>query len=60
MDLIVKEGSDMFLQCKARGYPEPYIMWRRQDGLDINYNGITGKTDVNKIQSVDVREKCKS
>jgi len=45
MDLIVKEGSDMILQCKARGYPEPYIMWRREDGLDINYNGITGKND---------------
>ncbi|XP_027846685.2 lachesin-like [Aphis gossypii] len=41
MDLIVKEGSDMVLQCKAQGYPEPYIMWRREDGLDINYNGIT-------------------
>ncbi|VVC34179.1 Hypothetical protein CINCED_3A019419 [Cinara cedri] len=41
IDLIVKEGSDMNLQCKAQGYPEPYIMWRREDGLDINYNGIT-------------------
>lgn len=47
MDIIVKEGSDMILQCKARGYPEPYIMWRREDGLDINYNGITGKNDMN-------------
>jgi hypothetical protein len=42
MDLVVKEGSDMLLQCKAQGYPEPYIMWRREDGLDINYNGNTG------------------
>uniref|UniRef100_A0A2S2QG06 Lachesin n=2 Tax=Sipha flava TaxID=143950 RepID=A0A2S2QG06_9HEMI len=41
MDLVVKEGSDMLLQCKAQGYPEPYIMWRREDGLDINYNGNT-------------------
>lgn len=48
MDLIVKEGSDMILQCKARGYPEPYIMWRREDGQDINYNGITGKNIINK------------
>lgn len=43
MDLVVKEGTDMLLQCKAQGYPEPYIMWRREDGLDINYNGNTGK-----------------
>lgn len=48
MDLIVKEGSDMVLQCKAQGYPEPYIMWRREDGLDINYNGITGKNIVSE------------
>lgn len=49
MDLVVKEGSDMLLQCKARGYPEPYIMWRREDGLDINYNGITGNIICLKI-----------
>lgn len=48
MDLIVKEGSDMLLQCKARGYPEPYIMWRREDGKDINYNGLTGKNFVSR------------
>lgn len=47
MDIIVKEGSDMNLQCKAQGYPEPYIMWRREDGLNINYNGITGKLTLN-------------
>ncbi|XP_050424193.1 lachesin-like isoform X2 [Adelges cooleyi] len=40
-DLVVKEGSDLLLQCKAKGYPEPYIMWRREDGQNINYNGIT-------------------
>lgn len=53
MDLIVKEGSDMILQCKAQGYPEPYIMWRREDGLDINYNGITG----NNILYLHVKKK---
>ncbi|XP_050522748.1 lachesin-like isoform X2 [Daktulosphaira vitifoliae] len=40
-DLVVKEGSDLILQCKSKGYPEPYIMWRREDGQDINYNGVT-------------------
>lgn len=52
MDLVVKEGSDMLLQCKARGYPEPYIMWRREDGLDINYNGIVGKTNGEILSGV--------
>ncbi|XP_059486912.1 lachesin-like isoform X2 [Neocloeon triangulifer] len=38
-DMVVRENSNVSMNCKAEGYPEPYIMWRREDGEDINYNG---------------------
>lgn len=41
-DMVVREASNATLICKAAGYPEPYVMWRREDGDDINYNGDTG------------------
>ncbi|KPJ19411.1 Neurotrimin, partial [Papilio machaon] len=39
VDTVVREGSDVTLVCRASGYPEPYVMWRREDGQDFNYNG---------------------
>lgn len=41
--MVVRETSNVTLTCRAAGYPEPYVMWRREDGEDINYNGETGK-----------------
>ncbi|XP_034945041.1 opioid-binding protein/cell adhesion molecule homolog isoform X2 [Chelonus insularis] len=38
-DMVVREASNVTLVCKATGYPEPYVMWRREDGRNINYNG---------------------
>ncbi|XP_049833225.1 lachesin isoform X3 [Schistocerca gregaria] len=38
-DMVVREAANVTLTCKAVGYPEPYVMWRREDGDDINYNG---------------------
>ncbi|XP_073993585.1 lachesin-like isoform X2 [Rhodnius prolixus] len=38
-DMVVRESANVTLTCKAQGYPEPYVMWRREDGDDINYNG---------------------
>ncbi|CAG9120997.1 unnamed protein product [Plutella xylostella] len=38
-DVVVREGSDVTLVCRASGYPEPYVMWRREDGQDFQYNG---------------------
>ncbi|XP_066994719.2 lachesin-like [Anabrus simplex] len=38
-DMVVREAANVTLNCKAVGYPEPYVMWRREDGEDINYNG---------------------
>ncbi|CAD1475201.1 unnamed protein product, partial [Heterotrigona itama] len=42
-DMVVRESSNVTLTCKASGYPEPYIMWRREDGKNINYNGDSGE-----------------
>lgn len=42
-DMVVREAVNVTLTCKAVGYPEPYVMWRREDGEDINYNGENGK-----------------
>ncbi|KAH8287105.1 hypothetical protein KR054_002672, partial [Drosophila jambulina] len=34
-DVIVPEGSPVRLTCRARGYPEPIVTWRREDGNEI-------------------------
>ena len=38
-DIVVKEGSPVNLSCDARGSPRPKIMWKREDGDLIRYNG---------------------
>ncbi|KAI8117032.1 Lachesin [Lucilia cuprina] len=38
-DLVVREGLNVTLMCKARGYPEPYVMWRREDGEEMLIGG---------------------
>ncbi|KAJ8985092.1 hypothetical protein NQ317_019777 [Molorchus minor] len=38
-DMVVLESTNVSLTCKATGYPDPYVMWRREDGEDIRYNG---------------------
>ena len=56
-DLVVREKEKVFvkmmkkvanqfevnLTCEARGYPQPQIMWRREDGRSITANGHTKK-----------------
>ena len=34
-DTIVAEGASVALRCEARGYPEPTVTWRREDGAPI-------------------------
>ncbi|XP_033211072.1 lachesin-like [Belonocnema kinseyi] len=47
-DLMIPEGGSAKLVCKARGYPKPDIVWRREDGNEItSRSGHTGgKTRV--------------
>jgi hypothetical protein len=42
-DMVVRETANVTLMCKATGYPEPYVMWRREDGEDMFYNGENGE-----------------
>uniref|UniRef100_A0A0A1XCJ9 Lachesin n=2 Tax=Zeugodacus cucurbitae TaxID=28588 RepID=A0A0A1XCJ9_ZEUCU len=37
-DVIVREGDNVTLRCKAKGSPEPSIRWRRDDGNKIVIN----------------------
>lgn len=50
-DMMVPEGGSAKLVCKARGYPPPKILWRREDGGDIiSRSGPQGKTKgANKL-----------
>lgn len=41
--MVVREGSNVTLQCKAKGYPEPYVMWRREDGTEMLIGGEYGE-----------------
>ena len=35
-DKVRTEGSNVTLECTARGSPEPRVTWRRQDGNNID------------------------
>lgn len=41
-DMVVHEGSNVSLKCVATGSPEPYILWKREDGEPILVDGETG------------------
>ena len=34
-DITLAEGNDVILSCKAEGYPQPRVKWRREDGRKI-------------------------
>ncbi|XP_065310188.1 lachesin-like [Dermacentor albipictus] len=34
-DVLVREGSNVTIVCRAKGYPAPRITWRREDGTPI-------------------------
>ncbi|XP_042896243.1 lachesin-like [Parasteatoda tepidariorum] len=50
-DVIVREGSNVTLTCKAVGYPTPNITWRREDNEPIPLGIWQGKkfTDPNAV-----------
>ncbi|XP_078048531.1 lachesin [Augochlora pura] len=51
-DLMVPEGASAKLVCKARGYPKPEIVWKREDGTEIiSRDGLSGgKTKMPNAQ----------
>ncbi|KAI8438361.1 hypothetical protein MSG28_010920 [Choristoneura fumiferana] len=51
--MMVPEGGSAKLVCKARGFPPPKILWRREDGGDlISRGGPQGKTKVHPLVQV--------
>ncbi|XP_059486683.1 lachesin-like isoform X2 [Neocloeon triangulifer] len=51
-DMVVREGSNVSMTCRAEGYPEPYVMWRREDGENINYNGVEANVIDGEVLNV--------
>lgn len=54
-DVMLPEGGTAKLTCRARGYPVPSVVWRREDGQDMilkEPNGIKNKgMSLNLYQS---------
>ncbi|KAJ8714598.1 hypothetical protein PYW07_002823 [Mythimna separata] len=42
-DLISREGQDVSLSCRAEGRPLPRILWRREDGANIQLRNEAGE-----------------
>ncbi|XP_053958518.1 lachesin [Anastrepha ludens] len=45
-DVIVREGDNVTLRCKAKGSPEPSIRWKRDDGNKIVINKTMEAVEV--------------
>lgn len=46
---MIPEGGSAKLVCKARGYPEPKILWRREDGGEIIVRTTSTTKNKSKI-----------
>ncbi|GFG37783.1 hypothetical protein Cfor_07816, partial [Coptotermes formosanus] len=50
-DVMVPEGGTVKLTCRARGYPVPHVLWRREDNVDLVIKEPSGvKTKVSSYQ----------
>jgi len=51
-DVVVQEGDNVTLTCRASGHPRPTITWRREDGSKIQRRGDWGgrKGGAEKVQ----------
>ncbi|XP_049824688.1 lachesin isoform X2 [Aethina tumida] len=52
-DMMVPEGGSAKLVCKARGYPKPKILWKREDGGPILSRGTGGSARGERQQQVE-------
>nr|CAI5857619.1 unnamed protein product [Callosobruchus analis] len=50
-DMMVPEGGSAKLICRARGFPKPRIVWRREDGAQIIVR--TAPDKVERLNSVE-------
>ena len=40
-DMVQTEGSNVTLECVASGSPQPAVVWKREDGREIEINKNT-------------------
>ncbi|KAK8385772.1 hypothetical protein O3P69_016501 [Scylla paramamosain] len=52
-DILVRDGDSVSLVCTARGYPEPKILWRREDNEKIMLR--QGRGNKSKVDEVEGR-----
>ncbi|XP_074597455.1 lachesin-like [Brevipalpus obovatus] len=44
-DVMSRENNNATLVCRAKGYPEPKVTWRREDGKPIQHGNWQDKKD---------------
>lgn len=47
-DIVATEGENVSLSCKADGRPLPRILWRREDGTNIQLRNEAGELHKGK------------
>ncbi|XP_022248698.1 lachesin-like isoform X1 [Limulus polyphemus] len=47
-DELVREGFNITLSCRAKGYPTPTVTWRREDGQPISAGNWQNKKNLGK------------
>jgi hypothetical protein len=51
-DVMVPEGGTVKLTCRARGYPVPHVLWRREDNVDLVIKEPSGVKTKGEFQNV--------
>lgn len=51
-DIVATEGEDVSLSCKADGRPLPRILWRREDGTNIQLRNEAGELHKGKKRHI--------
>lgn len=51
-DVIVREGTNITLKCRAHGSPQPTIKWKRDDNSKININKSLSGKDANFLSEM--------
>lgn len=56
-DVMVPEGGTVKLTCRARGYPVPHVLWRREDNVDIvikEPSGVKTKGELKNVPCISI------
>lgn len=51
-DLLVPEGGNVKLTCRAKGHPTPHVQWRREDGMEIVIREPSGQKTKGKLSQI--------